>query len=158
LIRWLQLGVFLSHARIHGVGDRELYKFAPETLRICREFLRLRYRLLPYILAEAKHAADRGQPLARPLVLDFQDDPTTWNIQDEFLFGRDLLVAPIFSAADRRRVYLPPGGWTDWWTGETVSGSRWLDVACPLDRIPLYIRAGAKISLGADREFVDGEN
>jgi alpha-D-xyloside xylohydrolase len=158
LIRWLQCGVFLSHARIHGVGDRELYKFAPETLQICREFLRLRYRLLPYILAEAKHAADRGQPLARPLVLDFQDDPTTWNIQDEFLFGRDLLVAPIFSAADHRRVYLPPGGWTDWWTGETVSGSRWLDVASPLDRIPLYIRAGANIPLGADREFIDEEN
>ena len=154
LTRWIQLGVFLSHSRVHGTGDRELYAFDAETLRIGRDFIALRYRLLPYILGEAAWCAARGQPMMRPLVLDFQDDRNTWRITDQWLFGRDLLVAPIMDAGEERDVYLPSGTWTDWWTGERVAGGRWLHVRAGIERIPLWLREGAIVALGPDRQWV----
>jgi alpha-D-xyloside xylohydrolase len=147
LIRWLQAGVFCSHPRIHGMGPQELYKFSPEVLRIGREFIRLRYRLLPYVISAARRATKTGLPLMRALVLDFPDDPNVRRIQDEFMFGESLLVAPISDPSGRRRVYLPAGIWTDWWTQERLPGDRWINVNMPLDRIPLYLREGAIVPL-----------
>jgi alpha-D-xyloside xylohydrolase len=157
LIRWMQFGVFLSHTRIHGFGSRELYNFSPDTLRICRDFLQLRYRLLPYILSEALDSALRSLPLARPLVLEFSEDASTWNIQDQFMFGRHLLVAPIFTTGESRTLYLPEGIWTDWWDGEKINGGRWLQKECGHERIPLYLREGAIIPLGPKCQFI-GQN
>ncbi len=113
LIRWMQIGLFNSHSRIHGFGDRELYKFGPETQRICGDYLRLRYRLLPYIYGSARQCVESSLPMTRPLVVEYQHDPTVWNMSDEYLFGDSLLVAPIFSEAPLRQVYLPEGMWTD---------------------------------------------
>ena len=123
LVRWMQAGLFLSHARIHGFGDRELYKFDPEVLRICRDYIRLRYRLLPYIYGSAFDCVERSLPMARALVVEFQDDPSVWNIGDQWLLGDGLLVAPIFDESGAREVYLPAGEWTDWWTGEPPRGT-----------------------------------
>ena len=155
LLRWFQMGMFLSHARIHGLGRRELYDFEPETLRICREYLRLRYRLLPYILGSAEACVERSLPLARALVVEFQDDPTVWPLGDEFLFGDSLLVAPIADPSGRREVYLPAGVWTDWWTGARVDGSRWLRVEADLETLPLWIREGGIVPLGPVMSYVD---
>lgn len=155
LIRWMQMGVFLSHSRIHGSGDRELYKFGPDTVRICRDYLRLRYRLMPYIFGSAMNCVARSLPFARPLVVEYQDDPTTWDIYDEFLCGDSLLVAPIFSEENRRRIYLPQGVWTDWWTRERLPGRQWIEVEPDLETIPLYIREGAIIPMGPAMNYVD---
>jgi alpha-D-xyloside xylohydrolase len=155
LIRWMQMGVFLSHSRIHGSGDRELYKFGADTVRICRDYLRLRYRLMPYMFGSAINCVARSLPFARPLVVEYQDDPTTWDIYDEFLCGDSLLVAPILSAENRRRIYLPQGVWTDWWTRERLPGRQWIEVEPDLQTIPLYIREGAIIPMGPVMNYVD---
>ncbi|HUF34098.1 MAG TPA: TIM-barrel domain-containing protein [Acidimicrobiales bacterium] len=154
LVRWVQAGVFLSHARIHGVGTRELLRFPPEVRDICADYVRLRYRLLPYLLGAAADAVARSVPMARALVVDFQDDPSTWRIADQWMLGDSLLVAPVMDASGRRRVYLPAGSWTDWWTGERVEGRRWIDVKAPLEVLPLYVREGGVIALGPELQHV----
>jgi alpha-D-xyloside xylohydrolase len=157
LIRWMQMGMFISHSRIHGFGDRELYKFSPEVVRICREYIRLRYRLMPYIYGMAARCVEQSLPMMRALVLEYPDDPTTWNLGDQFLFGDSLLVAPICDPSGRRRVYLPAGEWTDWWTRKRIPGGRWIDVTADLDTLPLYVREGAVIPMGPVLPYVDAE-
>ena len=154
LIRWLQASMFMSHARIHGSGDRELYKFKPATLAICRAYLRLRYRLLPYILGSARRCVEQSLPMLRALVIEYQDDPATWNLDNQFLFGESLLVAPMLPGQTARRVYLPRGVWTDWWTGRRCDGGRCLSVKAGLRKLPLFIREGALIPLGPALNFV----
>jgi alpha-D-xyloside xylohydrolase len=147
LVRWFQWSMFLSHTRIHGFGDRELYRFSPETLRVCRDYLHLRYRLLPYIYGSAIDSAARSLPMARALVVEHQDDPAVRGIGDEWLFGDSLLVAPVFDG-DARDVYLPDGRWRSWWTGEPAPGRQWRRVARDAERLPLYVREGAIVPMG----------
>ena len=154
LIRWMQFGMFLSHSRIHGFGDRELYKFSPETFMHCRDIIRLRYALLPYIIGSAEKSARQSLPMARALVIEFQDDPTTWTIGDQYLFGESLLVAPIFAPDGTRRIYLPEGRWTCWWTGTVEPGRRWIRRTAPLSQIPLYLREGAVVPMQEVMNFV----
>ncbi len=157
LIRWMQMAMFISHSRIHGYGDRELYKFTPETMRICREYIRLRYQLLPYIFGSATQCVADSVPLMRALALEFQEDPNTWNIGDQWLFGDSLMVAPIYTPEGKRRVYLPAGQWTNWWTGTRHEGSQWLDVEVDIETIPLYVREGAVIPMAPVMPYVDAE-
>jgi alpha-D-xyloside xylohydrolase len=154
LVRWLQWAVLLSHPRVHGMGTREPCRWPDPARRVAREWVRLRYRLLPYVLAEARSAAERGLPFARPLVLEFPDDPTTWRIGDQFLCGRSILVAPLLEPGGRRRVYLPPGTWTDWWTRGRHRGPAWLDAEHDLDTMPLYLREGAVVPMGPVVQWV----
>lgn len=162
LVRWMQIGMFCSHSRIHGFGDRELYKFDEKTFKLCREFIRLRYRLMPYILGSAQRCVEQSLPLMRALVIEFQNDPTVWNIGDQFMFGDSLMVCPIFTADGRRRIYFPllsdgsgqEGVWTDWWTGKTFPGGRWLDWESPLETMPLFLRPGAIVPLGPVMNYV----
>jgi alpha-D-xyloside xylohydrolase len=155
LVRWMQAGVFFSHPRIHGTGDRELWKRDPDTLRICRDYVQLHYRLLPYLWATARASIERALPVSRALVLEFPDDPTTRRIGDQWLVGDALLVAPILDETGRRRVYLPEGGWTDWWNGERTEGPRWISVEADLATLPLWLRDGAAIPLGPAMDHVD---
>ncbi len=155
LIRWLQMGMFTSHCRIHGVGNREIYKFAPDTMRICRDYLRLRYRLLPYIYGSALRCVEESLPMLRALVIEYQDDPTVRNIGDEWLFGESLLVAPILTKDNRRKVYLPEGTWTDWWSRQRTAGPCWIDVEADIETLPLYVREGAIVPMGPAMNYVD---
>jgi alpha-D-xyloside xylohydrolase len=155
LTRWMQIGVFLSHTRIHGMGVRELHRFDKETIRICRDYLHLRYRLMPYIYGSATKCVEESLPMARALVIEYQDDPNVWNISDQYLFGDSLMVAPIFDETNRRSVYLPKGIWTDWWTGERIQGYKWIEVEADLDTMPLYIKEGAIIPMGPVMNYVD---
>jgi alpha-D-xyloside xylohydrolase len=152
LVRWVQAGVLVSHARIHGAGTRELDMLPADVRERCAEAVRLRYRLLPYLLATAQDCVDRSLPMARALVVHHQDDPTTWPIGDQWYLGDALLVAPVFSPTGTRKAYLPAGRWIDWHSGEAVEGGRWLDLDVPLDRIPLWQRAGTVVALGPDRQ------
>lgn len=108
-IRWLQFGVFSSHLRAHGKQPREPWAYGEEAAEIAMQYLKLRYRLLPYIYSEAVHSTQSGLSMVRPLVLEYQDDPNTENIDLQYLFGPDFLVAPILTRSNRRRVYLPAG-------------------------------------------------
>ncbi len=147
-VRWLQLGVFSSHVRAHGTPPREPWSFGPEAEERARALLELRMRLVPYLEGEALALAPLGQPVARALVLDFPGDRTAVGIDDQYGFGRALLVAPILDATDRRAVWLPAGTWVDFWTGERVAGGRWLEVQAGLDRIPVWARGGSVVPLG----------
>jgi alpha-D-xyloside xylohydrolase len=154
LIRWLQLGVLLSHTRVHGEGVREPHRWSPVASDLARRWIGLRYRLLPYLLGSAGAAAEAGLPFARPLLLDFEPDPTTWRIGDEFLCGEHLLVAPLLSPGGRRRVYLPPLRWYDWRSGHALDGGVWLDVEHPLATLPMYVREGGVVPMGPEMAHV----
>jgi alpha-glucosidase (family GH31 glycosyl hydrolase) len=149
--RWFQFGAFTPIFRSHGWVWREHVPWAhgPEVEAICRRYAELRYRLLPYTYTLAWQAHTAGLPLMRPLVLNFPDDPRTWTLDHEYLWGDDLLVAPVTrEGATSWPVYLPAGGWFDFWTGERHEGPGGVTLAAPLDRLPLLVRAGAILPLG----------
>jgi alpha-glucosidase/alpha-D-xyloside xylohydrolase len=121
---------------------------------IARKYLELRYRLLPYNYSLAREAADTGLPMMRALWLHYPNDPEAVKLGSEYLWGRDLLVAPVLEqGAKSRRVYLPEGDWLDWWTGEKRAGKAWIDRPVDLKTLPLYVRAGAVIPLDPVRQF-----
>ena len=123
---------------------------------VVKKYAELRYALLPYTYTLAWEARDQGLPLMRPLWLHYPADPRSRGIGDEFLWGRSLLVAPVYTkAATARAVYLPAGTWYDWWTGERVEGNRTIARAVDLATMPLYARAGAIIPMDPVRQYAD---
>ena len=112
-LRWLPFGAFSSHSRCHGLPPTEPWEFDAEFLDSFRRAVELRYRLMPYLYSEAAEAASHGHPLLRPLFFEFPEDPGSWLVEDAYLFGSAILVAPLFEEATRRTVYLPPGEWID---------------------------------------------
>jgi alpha-D-xyloside xylohydrolase len=153
-IRWAQWGLLSSHSRFHGVRGREPWWYGDEAVEVVRRFARLRYRLLPYLWTCAKEAVETATPVVRPLVLEYPDDPTTYHVDTEYLLGPWLLVAPVFDPQGRVRVYVPPGRWFDFWSGETVEGPRWLDITMPLDRLPVYVRDDSLLPFGPEQTYV----
>jgi alpha-D-xyloside xylohydrolase len=154
-VRWAQFGLFSSHARAHGAPPREPWAFGESAEALFRRYDELRYRLMPYIFSEAVECGHSSLPMVRALVIDYQDDPTTHTVEDVYLLGRNLLVAPVLDASDIRRLYLPPGEWVDYWTKEAYSGGRWITVSAPLEIMPLFVRAGAILPLGPVMQYVD---
>jgi alpha-glucosidase len=151
--RWMQFSVFSPITRAHKAGGRpEPYQFGPAVEQSTLHYLKLRYWLLPYIYSYAWEASRTGLPLVRPLALEFQDDPLAVATPgNEYLFGRELLVAPaLFEGQGNRSVYFPPGRWFDWDTGVEYPGGRAWVVAAPPNRIPIAVRAGAIIPLAPD--------
>jgi alpha-glucosidase len=150
-LRWMQLGTLTPFCRNHseiGNVDQYAWTWGDAVTELVRDAIRLRYRLLPYLYAAFLEAAESGAPVQRPLVFDHQHDPAVRDLDDEFLLGPDLLVAPVFVAgATARHLYLPAGGWYDWHTGELFAGRRWLLVDTPMERIPIFARAGAVIPM-----------
>ncbi|MGQ9849474.1 MAG: TIM-barrel domain-containing protein [Aggregatilineaceae bacterium] len=154
-VRWLQFGTFSSHMRAHGKAPHEPWHYGEEAERIARRYLKLRYRLLPYLYSTAVQAAQTGVPVVRPMVLDFQGDPNTYRLDTQYMFGDSFLVAPIFNPSGHFRVYLPAGDWINYWTKERISGGHWLEGTVSLDIIPLWVRAGAIIPMGPEMAYVD---
>ena len=149
--RWFQFGAFCPVFRAHGrVWRKHLpWSHGPEIEAVCRRYLDLRYRLMPYTYTLAWQAHAQGLPLMRPLVLNYPDDPRAWELGSEYLWGDDLLVAPVTRAgAMHWPVYLPEGRWHDFWTGAIHEGPGGVAVEAPLDRLPLLARAGAIIPMG----------
>jgi alpha-glucosidase len=150
-LRWMQYGTLTPFCRNHSeIGNVDQYAWAwgDAVLDLVREAIELRYRLLPYIYAAFLQAAETGAPVQRPLVFDHQYDATVRDIDDEYLFGPDLLVAPVIEAGQTaRQVYLPAGDWYDWHTDALVGGARFVLVDTPMERIPLYARGGAIIPM-----------
>jgi alpha-D-xyloside xylohydrolase len=119
------------------------------------QYLKLRYRLLPYIYSEAVRCAQAGLPMAAPLLLEYQDDFNTRSLDLQYLFGGSFLVAPVVSRARRRPVYLPAGEWVDFWTKKAEPGGRWVEAEAPLDKLPLWVKGGHILPLGPEMEYVD---
>lgn len=144
-IRWAQFGLFSSHSRCHGTTDREPWVFGEEAEKIFIKYAKLRYKLMPYIYSTALKSSKTGLPFIRPLVLMNQNDPTTFHIDDEYYFGDDILIAPVFTDNNQRMIYLPEGGWVDYWDTKIYKGKQWIRYDAPLDILPIFIRKGAVI-------------
>ncbi len=147
--RWLQTGVFYPFMRTHttfGTPDQEPWSYGTVHEAINRTAIELRYRLLPHIYTVMREASLTGIPAMRPLVLEFPDDRLTWNLEDQFMVGSDLLVAPVLQEGAREReIYLPKGEWYDFWTGRRVVGGTPMRLPVTIDSIPLFTRSGAFI-------------
>lgn len=130
-------------------GPNEAWSFGEEAYRIIKDLLFLRERLRPYILEQMQLAHEKGTPPMRPLFFDFPNDEIGASIDDQFLFGPDVLVAPVLTEGARQRtVYLPSGTtWTDAWSGQTFDGGQYIVAEAPLDRIPLYLHANAQLPI-----------
>jgi alpha-D-xyloside xylohydrolase len=170
LVRWFQFGVFSPLCRLHGFrmpgtmsgaeqsgAPNEPWSFGEQVYEILRRWLALRERLRPYVMDTMRVAHAEGLPPMRPLFLNFPADETCWQIGDQFLLGDDLLVAPVVAeGATERLVYLPAGArWLDAWTGAAHPGGQWLTAAAPLERIPVFVRAGGALEPFGDLGFGD---
>ncbi|MDQ3802969.1 MAG: glycoside hydrolase family 31 protein [Acidobacteriota bacterium] len=148
--RWTQAAALTPFLRSHSEANskpHEPYSFGPEFTDINRASIELRYRLLPYLYSAFREHTQTGAPVMRPLWFEYPDDERTYLNEDQYLVGRDLLVAPVVTeGVVKRRVYFPRGGaWVDWWTGRRYEGGTEAEVAAPLNRLPLFARAGAAI-------------
>ncbi len=144
-VRWAQFGLFSPLSRAHGMTTRLPWDYGAEAERLFRAYTRLRYRLLPYIYTYAVLAHETGLPLMRPMALAFPGDPCTYTLDLQYMFGAELLVAPVYNSAGRRPIYFPAGCWVDWWTREIITGPQTRTVQVPLDVLPLYVKADSLI-------------
>lgn len=125
-LRWTFMGVFSSHSRVHGMPPREPWHFGEEFLVNFRRLIEIKYLILPYIISQSLECAKKGYPLLRPLFLDFGEDLNTWQIEDQYLLGDSILVAPFFETnQDCRTIYLPKGDWFDYFTNKLYKGGEW---------------------------------
>jgi alpha-D-xyloside xylohydrolase len=156
-IRWFQYGTFNPILRVHGTrnpDENELWSYGPDAQTILVNFDRLRYRMLPYIYSLAWKTTSGAYTPMRPLAMDFRTDPRAQNIGDQFMFGPAFLVNPVTDpSAATRQVYLPGAKWYDFWTGSAIDGGRTINSITPLDRLPLYVRAGSILPLGPEEEW-----
>jgi alpha-D-xyloside xylohydrolase len=129
----------------------EVWSYGKAAEAIISKYLRLRYALMPYMYSLARRTYETGAPFMRALFMDFPDDPRVMNIGDEYMFGPALLVAPVTEqGVESRDVYLPEGSdWYNYWTNEKVAGGRTIRVTAPIDTIPVFVRAGSILPLGA---------
>lgn len=150
-LRWFQMAAFLPFFRTHSAFNtrpREPWSFGEPYTRSVGEFLKLRYRLLPYFYSLAWQASQTGQPLVRPLFWLDETDPRLWDQDDAFLLGESLLAAPLLQpGAVKRRVSLPSGGWYDFWTDACYPGPGEVEIETGLERMPLLVRAGSILPL-----------
>ena len=178
-VRWFQFGAFSPLFRAHGRNwhlklpwgwhggdggpdESRGWRPAPQELNnpnvepILRKYLELRYRLLPYLYTAVREAHDTGLPIMRALWLHHPDDPAAVARGDEYLWGRDILVAPVVEpGATSRRLYLPLGDWHDFWTEQPLQGGREIDRPVDLDTMPLYVRAGAVLPIGPVKQYAN---
>ncbi|GAA4926339.1 alpha-xylosidase [Streptomyces coeruleoprunus] len=156
--RWLAFGLLSSHSRLHGnMSYRVPWEFGEEAVEVARQFTELKHRLMPYLYGAAVEAHRTGVPLMRPMLLEFPDDPGCRALDRQYMLGPDLLVAPVFSADGDVEFYVPAGTWTHLLTGETVTGPVWRRETHGFDSLPLYVRPGAVLPLGADDQRPDGD-
>ncbi len=181
-VRWFQFGAFCPLFRAHGrtwhlrlpwgwntgeLGHNEVANYTggagnpdlselrnAEVEPICKKYLELRYRMMPYLYSAVRETHETGLPVMRALWLHYPDDATAVARGDEFLWGRDVLVAPVVEkGATERKLYLPRGDWYDFWTEEKLAGGREISKAVDLATMPLYVRAGAILPLGPVKQY-----
>jgi alpha-glucosidase len=158
LTRWYQIAFLTPFCRNHAqrdAYDHEPWRFGTYYEDIIRRYLKLRYRLMPFLYTALEDAHRTGLPMFRPLILNYQNDANALDIDDEFMVGSDFLVAPMLKpTVTGRLVYLPEGTWIDYWTGQQLPGARTIHVDAPLQTVPLFVRGGAIIPMGPEMNFV----
>jgi alpha-glucosidase len=156
-LRWLQFGLFTPLCRPHGAfSPREPWQYGWQVERMAKEAIETRYSLIPYIYGLLYRAHTTGEPLMRPLFTAYPDDRNVFNLGDQYLFGPSLLVAPVTAEGARnRKVYLPAGRWYDFWTGSVLEGDREITADAPLERIPVFVKAGAVIPRVDPKQHTD---
>jgi len=168
LVRWFEYGAFCPVMRLHGYrmpyqpqygttggaacvsgAPNEIWSYGKDVEKILERYIRIRENMRPYVRDLMRQAHEKGTPVMRPLFYDYPEDTASWDIEDEYMFGPDILVAPVTeSRQSEREVYLPKGStWTNAWTGETIEGGVRICVNTPLEQIPLFITNGYKILL-----------
>jgi alpha-D-xyloside xylohydrolase len=159
VVRWFQFGAFCPIFRLHGHrlpntddfngGPNEVWSFGEEAYQIIKHYLHMRERLRPYIMKQMHHVHETGIPPMRPLFVDFPSDTICYEVEDQYMFGPDLLVAPVLEADARsRKVYLPVNDiWKNAWTDQTYQGGQWITVEAPLDQIPLFLRGNSNLPI-----------
>lgn len=170
--RWFQLGAFLPMFRAHGTDTpREIWRFGSPGEPVydaLEKYLKLRYRLMPYIYSLAGAVTHRGDTMLRALAFDYRTDPLVHGIADQFMFGPAFLVAPVtrpmyygpgsvpLDVGDKTRsVYLPQGLWYDYWNDDAIEGGKRISAPAELDTMPLYVRAGSIVPHGPDKQYAD---
>ncbi|BCZ44581.1 alpha-glucosidase [Clostridium gelidum] len=159
LSRWVQVGTFTPLFRNHstmGTRDQEPWAFDENTEEINRKYIKLRYKLLPYIYDTMWNCSKSGAPIIRPLLFNYQNDKNTYEINNEFLCGDNILVAPVVEQGVKgRMVYLPEGEtWIDYWTKEEYKGGQYVIKETPLDTCPIFIKGGAVIPIGKEQNYI----
>ena len=156
--RWFQFGVFNPMFRVHGTGNgKEIWQFDDATQKIMRDYIDLRYRLLPYIYSASWDVTHNDGTMMRALAFDFREDEHALHIPDQYMFGKALLVAPVVQAkAQARDVYLPgKDAWYDFWSGARLAAGQVVTAKADIATIPLYVRAGSILPLGPVKQFAD---
>jgi alpha-D-xyloside xylohydrolase len=160
--RWTAFGLLSSHSRFHGSDSyRVPWQFDEEAVDVTCIFTKLKLSLMPYLYAAGVEATTHGTPVLRPMQLEFSDDPAVGHLDRQYMFGADLLVAPVFTVDGTVEFYLPAGLWTDYFTGETLTGPGWRTETHGFGTLPLYVRDGAALAVGArddrpDYDYLDG--
>ena len=133
--------------RSHLFSYNEVWSFGDEAFEICRKYMNLREQLRPYIREQMKLTHEKGTPVMRPLFYDFSQDENTWNVDDSYMFGPDLLVSPVMEEdASERKVYLPAGySWKEAYTQKVYDGGQWVNAAAPIDVIPVFVKEGSDL-------------
>jgi len=155
--RWFEYGVFCPIFRTHGHRpENEIWSY-DKIEPILISYDKLRYRLMPYIYSLGSRVTKEDYTIQRPLVMDWRTDPKVRDVGDQFMFGPSILVSPVLEAnATHRTLYLPDSpAWYDFWTGASQKGGREIEADAPLDRMPLYVRAGSILPLGPEIEYAD---
>jgi alpha-D-xyloside xylohydrolase len=156
LIRWFQYAAFCPIFRVHGwISNAEIWNYGPKFLEIATKYDELRYHLLPYIYSSAWDVTSKGQTLMRGLPLEFSADPRARTITDQFMFGPTLLINPVTTeGAVNRNLYLPAGSdWVDFWTGQRLKGGQTINTDAPLDKLPVFAKAGSILTFGPAIQF-----
>lgn len=158
-IRWVQFGMFSPVAMVFGMDHpsyKEPWNYGEEAFENFKKYDHLRYKLIPYIYSNAYSMYKTGSPLMKALVLEYQNDQNVYNIDDQYLFGEDLMICPVVvKGAKTRTVYLPEGTWFDYWTGERYDGKQYIHVTTPLDHMPIFAKAGAIIPMQPSMNYID---
>jgi alpha-D-xyloside xylohydrolase len=160
--RWCAFGLLSSHSRLHGSGSyRVPWLFDEEAVDVLRSFTKLKCRLMPYLYAQARDAAQRGLPMMRAMMLEFPDDPACDALDRQYMLGDSLLVAPVFSYEGEVAYYVPERRWTNLLTGAVVEGPRWVRETHDFMSLPLMVRPGSVIAVGShddrpDYDYGDG--
>ncbi|WP_294386544.1 glycoside hydrolase family 31 protein [uncultured Clostridium sp.] len=162
LSRWVQVGAFTPLFRNHstiGSREQEPWAFDKTTEDINRKYIKLRYKLIPYLYDMMYKCEETGEPIIRPLLFNYQNDRKTYEINDEFNFGDSILVAPVVEQGARHKlVYLPEGdNWIDYWTGEEYKGGQYIIKEAPLDICPIFVKSLSIIPVGKEQSYI-GEN
>lgn len=155
LTRWFQFGTFSPIFRIHGyVSETEIWRYGQAFEDTARKFIDLRYQLMPYIYSEAWKVTNEGKLLMSPLVYYYPNDKNTWEIKDQLFFGESIMVGFITEYKQRsKEMYLPKGSWYNFWTNEKVQGGRKVVIEAPLDKTPMFVKAGSILPMGQKVQY-----